>query len=270
MEYKNYLVSVEEGIANVTLNRPEKANALDELAWKEMRQIFLALSDDPEVRVVVLKGEGKHFCAGIDLTLLMSMQQKNSIPCEGRKREALEQFIKGLQSCINAIEDCKKPVLAAVHGGAIGGAVDILTACDMRYCSADAYFTVKEIDLGLVADLGTLQRLPKLISPALTAELAYTGRKVFAEEAKASGLVNTSFESREDLYKGVNELATMIAAKSPLVIRGIKNTLKYSRDHTVQEGLNQIALYNAGFILSNDIMEAVQAHMAKRPAKFEN
>ena len=162
-----FKLDIANKIAQLAFNRPEKANALNAEAWKEMKQVFEDLSANPEVRVIVFSGEGKHWCAGIDLELLMSLAQLQSMDCEGRKREEIRGFIYHLQECINAIERCRKPVLAAIHNGCIGGGVDIATACDIRYCTEDAYFSVKEVDLGLVADIGTMQRLPKIVASGI-------------------------------------------------------------------------------------------------------
>ena len=161
-----------------------------------MSRIFEELHVNPEVRVIVLSGEGKTFSSGIDLGTLMDIQRFGEISCEGRKREALRAFIQKLQDSISSMEHCRKPVLAAIHGACIGGAVDIITACDMRYCTSDAFFAIKEIDLGLVADIGTLQRLPNILQPGMVAEMAYTGRKVFGAEAEKVGLVNNCFENK--------------------------------------------------------------------------
>ena len=267
--YTSFLVDIEDHLATVSFNRPDKANSLHEKAWEEMPQIFAELHDDPEVRVIILKGEGKHFCAGIDLSTLMNLQRFNTISCEGRKREALRKFIFKLQASITAIEDCRKPVLAAIHGACVGGAVDIIAACDMRYCSRDAYFAIKEIDLGLVADIGTLQRLPKIVPAGIVAELAYTGRRMEGAEAGTIGLCNTVYEDREQLYSGVRALAKTIASKSPLCIRGTKEILLYTRDHTVAESLNYMTAWNASMLFSNDLMEAFAANMEKREPKFE-
>ena len=270
MDYKNFTVEIENHIAHVRFNRPEKANALDQTSWDEMKQIFEALDENEEVRVGVLSGEGKHFCAGIDLALLMDIGRVNSEKCEGRKREKLFHTIKGLQASINAIEKCRKPVLAAIHKGCIGGAVDIISACDMRYCTDDAYFTIKEIDMGMVADLGTLQRLPKIIPDGIARELAYTGRKMMGEEAVQVGLVNRVFSDKSEMMTQVMEIASTIAEKSPLSIRGTKEMLLYTRDHTVEEGLNYMASWNAAMILSDDLMTAFQAAMSKQKAVFKN
>ncbi|RME97500.1 MAG: crotonase/enoyl-CoA hydratase family protein [Bacteroidetes bacterium] len=267
---EHFELQLTDGVATLHFNRPDKANALHAEAWVELRQVFTDLSDRPEVRVVVLAGHGKHWCAGIDLSLLMEVAQYQQLPGEGRKREKLRQFIYHLQDCITAIERCRKPVLAAIHGGCIGGGVDIATACDMRYCTEDAYFTVKEVDLGLVADIGTLQRLPKLIPAGMAYEMAYTGRKVLGPEAQRIGLVNTTFANREALLQGVQEIATQIAQKPPLVVRGIKEVIQYSREHTVADGLHYVGTYNAAYLLSDDLMEAFRATMSKEQPKFRD
>jgi enoyl-CoA hydratase len=270
MKYTYFRVHIENKIAQVAFNRPEKSNALNMDAWNEMQTIFETLSTTDEVRVIVLMGEGKHFCAGIDLELLMSIGQLQGIACSGRRSEKVRKMVQTLQNSISAIEKCAKPVLAAIHNGCIGGGVDIASACDMRYCSEDAYFTIKEIDLGMVADLGTLQRLPKIISPGMVAEMAYTGRKVFGPEALRIGLVNQCYASKEMLMESVMQMATTIAGKSPLSIRGTKDVLRYTRDHSVEDALNYMSTWNAATLLSEDLSEAFKATMEKRPPKFED
>ncbi len=268
MKYHYFNVEINEKIARVAFNRPEKSNALHMEAWIEMQTVFEALSKTDEVRVIILAGEGKHFCAGIDLELLMSAGQIKDITCAGRRSEKIKELIETLQKTITAIEKCAKPVLAAIHNGCIGGGVDIVSACDMRYCSEDAYLTIKEIDLGMVADLGTLQRLPKIISPAMVAEMAYTGRKVFGPEAQRIGLVNQCYATSEAMLEGVIKIATTIAHKSPLSIRGIKDVLRYTRDHSVDDALNYMANWNAAMLLSEDLTEAFSATLEKRQPKF--
>ncbi len=265
-----FKVQIENKVATVTFNRPEKSNALHMPAWQEMKEIFAKLSDTAEARVIVLSGEGKNFCAGIDLELLMSVSQYQQIACAGRRSEEVRSLVLTLQEVVNAIEICKKPVLAAIHGGCIGGGVDIVAACDMRYCNEDAYFTIKEIDLGMVADLGTLQRLPKLISPGIVAEMAYTGRKVHSKEAKEIGLVSYTYPSRDELMEEVLKIAASIAAKSPLSIRGTKEVLKYSRDHSVADSLNYMATWNSAMLLSDDLSEAFKASLEKRSPEFKD
>lgn len=270
MNYAHFKVTIENNIASVVFNRPDKANALHMEAWMEMQGIFETLSDTPEARVIVLSGEGKHFCAGIDLELLMSINSYQKISCGAKRAEKVRGLVLKLQETITAIEKCSKPVLAAVHNGCIGGAVDIATACDMRYSTQDAYFVVKEIDLGMVADIGTLQRLPKLIAPGLAAEMAYTGRKVSGTEAQGMGLVNRCFPDHESLMTGVMEIAATIASKSPVSIRGTKDILRYTRDHSVEDSLNYMSTWNAAMLLSNDLTEAFKASMEKRAPKFDD
>jgi enoyl-CoA hydratase len=263
-------LTIQHHIAHVVFNRPEKANALNETAWQELKQTFEDLDDNSDVRVIILSGgTSKHFCAGIDLSLLMSVSQ-NAIQCDGRRREQIRKDVFKLQAPINAIENCSKPVLAAIHGGCIGGGVDIIAACDMRYCTDDAYFTIKEIDMGMVADLGTLQRLPKLIAPGIVREMAYTGRNVAGQEAEKIQLVNRSFENTETMMTEVFKIAEMIAQKSPISIRGTKHILLHTRDHSVQDGLNYMATWNAAMLLSQDLQEAFAAKMQKRETSFEN
>jgi enoyl-CoA hydratase len=268
MHYEFLEITIADHIAEVVLNRPEKANALTETGFRELAAAFAELDENDAVRVVILSGNGKHFCAGIDLELLLSINDKTQEACDGRKREKILGLVKQLQAPMNAVEACRKPVLAAIHGGCIGGALDLAVACDMRYCAADAYFSIKEIDLGMVADLGTLQRLPKLISPGLVNELAYTGRNVGAAEAEKIGLVNRAYETKEAMLTAVLELASLIASKSPLSIRGVKQVLLHARDHTVAEGLAHIALWNAAMILSEDLAAAGMAAMMKTKPTF--
>jgi len=253
-------------LARVSLNRPDKANAMDWAMWQELRQAMQWADAEPGVRAVLLRGEGANFTAGIDLAMMAGLQGQIADPCEARMREKLHRLILELQDTLSSLERCRKPVLAAVHGACLGGGIDLICCADMRYCSADAHFAIKEIDIGMVADVGTLQRLPKLIgSQGLVRELAYTGRRVAAAEAQAIGLVNRVFENREALDAGVQALALEIAAKSPLSIRGTKQALNYARDHSVADGLQQIASWNAGMLLSDDLMAAMMAGRGKAP-----
>lgn len=268
MSYELFKVEITDKIAHVALNRPEKSNAIPAKGWEEMEAIFNELSDTSEVRVIILSGEGKNFCAGIDLSLLMSIRQNVENDCEGRMREMMRQMVKKIQAPITAIDKCRKPVLAAIQGACVGGGVDIVSACDMRYSTADAYFTIREIDMGMVADIGTMQRLPNIIPDGLMREMAYTGRNVYGPEAKEIGLVNAIFDDKNALIDHVTTIATTIAAKSPLSIRGSKEIIRYARDHSVEDGLDYISVWNAAMILSNDLNEAFMATMQKRPPNF--
>ena len=270
MQYETLQISISGHIAEIAINRPDKANCLTETAFRELKSVMEEMDENDEVRVVILHGNGKHFCAGIDLELLLSIGEKTKEACEGRKREKLRKLVLELQAPINAVEACRKPVLVAIQGGCIGAGLDLAAACDMRYCTADAFFTIKEIDLGMVADLGSLQRLPKLISPGLVNELAYTGRKMDAAEAEKSGLVNRAFSNKEEMLAELRKMAQLIASKSPLSIRGTKEVLLYARDHSVTESLQQIALWNAAMILSEDLSVAGMAAVTKTEPKFRN
>lgn len=268
MEFETLTVTLSDRIATVSLNRPEKANAMNAIMWQEIRQAFQWVDQTAEARVAILQGEGKLFTGGIDLQMMMGLGAQIKHDCDGRTRENLRRSILDMQDTLTSLERCRKPVLAAIHGGCIGGGIDLVTCADMRYCSADAYFTIKEIDIGMTADVGTLQRLPKLIGEGITRELAYTGRKVEADEARQIGLVNRVFATREELWAGVREIAATIASKSPLSIRGAKEMITYARDHTVADSLNYIATWNAAMLMSSDLSAAMMANMAKRTPDF--
>jgi enoyl-CoA hydratase len=270
MNFETLAVSLTAGVATVELNRPDKANALSRQMWQDIRSAFRWVDETPDARVAVIAGRGKHFTAGIDLAMLAGLQQETREDCEGRTREKLRRQILDLQDTLTSIERCRKPVIAAIHGACMGGGIDLITCCDMRYASAEAYFSVKEIDVGMTADVGTLQRLPKLVADGIARELAYTGRRFDAVEAKEIGLLNRVYASPDGLREGVAEIAAAIAAKSPLSIRGIKEMVVYSRDHSVADGLNYVATWNAALLMSQDLTEAVNAAALKRPAKFKD
>lgn len=261
-------LSLEQGITEIRLNRPEKSNAMTEVMWQEIRLAFEWADTTPEVRVVILSGSGRNFCAGIDLALLADIPRHIANPDGARSREALRRLILDMQDCLSSIERCRKPVLAAIQGACIGGALDLVTCCDMRYATHDAVFSVREIDVGMVADVGTLQRLPRLIPEGVARELAFTGRNFLADEAERMGLINRIFAFPETLTATVLELAQSIAAKSPLAIRGIKEVMNYSRDHSVADGLNFVATWNASMLLSGDLGEAIAAQREKRLPRF--
>ena len=270
MTYKTLSVSLDNHVATVRLNRPDKANAMNVDMWQEIRQAFRWVDDTPDARVAILEGEGKLFTAGIDLEMMMGMGATIQNDCEARMRENLRRVILDMQDTLTSLERCRKPVLAAIHGVCIGGGIDLISCADMRYCASDAYFSIKEIDIGMTADVGTLQRLPRLIGEGMARELAYTGRRFTAAEAREMRLVNKVFDSREALQAGVREMATTIAAKSPLAIRGTKEMITYARDHSVADSLNYNATWNAAMLLGDDIQEAMMSTMGKRPAEFKN
>ncbi len=268
--FETLTVSVADRVATVRLNRPEKMNAMNLAMWHDLRRAFQYIDELPEARVAVLEGEGRAFTSGIDLQMMMGLGSQIQNDCDGRTRESLRRVILDLQDTLTSLERCRKPVLAAVHGACVGGGIDLICCADMRYCSADAWFSIKEIDIGMTADVGTLQRLPKLIGEGMARELAYTARKVEAAEAKEIRLVNRVFESPEALREGVRAIALEIAAKAPLAIRGVKEMITYARDHSVADGLNYNATWNAAMLMSADLQAAMMAGMSKTTPVFKD
>lgn len=268
--FEHLELSVNQKIAHIKLNRPEKANALNEKIWNEIKEVFEWIDATSDIRVGLISGNGKHFCGGIDLSLLGQIAQGLPQTEEGRKREKLRQIILKFQSAFTAIEKCSKPIIAAVHSSCIGAGLDLITACDLRYASEDARFILKEIDMGMVADVGTLQRLPHIVGDAFAKEMAYTGRVVSAAEAQAKGLVSHVFPSFETLIEGTQKIASTIAQKSPLAVRGTKEILRYTRDHTVDESLNYIATWNSAMLLTEDLQIAMMAQMEKKQPEFKD
>ncbi|WP_028632328.1 MULTISPECIES: crotonase/enoyl-CoA hydratase family protein [Pseudomonas] len=266
-EYSAFKVELIDNIAHVQINRPEKLNAMNAAFWEEIIDIFQWVDDTDAIRVVVISGAGKHFSAGIDLALLASVAGQLGKDV-GRNARLLRKTILRMQASFNAVDQCRKPVLAAVQGYCIGGAIDLISACDMRYCSADAQFSIKEIDMGMAADVGTLQRLPRIISDGMMRELAYTGRNVEADEALRIGLVNRVYDDAATLLDGVFAMARDIAAKSPIAVAGTKHLLSYMRDHRIDDGLDYIATWNAAMLQSEDLRLAMAAHMSKQKPTF--
>ena len=254
-------------VALLVMNRPDKANSMTPEFWTELPRIVGALGRDESVRCAVIAGEGRHFTGGMDLAAFASLTglfQKEP----GRAAYAMRDLILALQDAFTALERARFPVVAAIHGACLGGGIDMITACDIRIASADASFAIEEINIGMAADVGTLQRLPKLIAPGIAAELAYTGRRFDADEAKAIGLVSSVHADKEATLAAAWRMAHDIAKKSPLAIAGIKRNLAYARDHSVADGLDYIATWNAGILRPAELMSAVQAKMAKREAEF--
>ena len=264
-------VTHDGGVATVRLERPEAANALDRTLWRELRDTFTALDADPGVRVVVLAGAGKHFCAGIDLSMLGEIQGMAPDGADpGRAREALRRLILDLQDVLTTVERCRVPVLAAIQGVCVGAGLDLAVVCDLRYATPRTKFSLKEVDMGLAADVGVLQRLPRIVGEGRAREMAYTCRDVRGPEAETMGLVNACVEADdpEALVAHVQEIARALAAKSPLAMRGTKHAITYARDHSVADGLDQIATWNASALISDDLTEAVTAFSQGRAPRY--
>ncbi|XP_045169189.2 delta(3,5)-Delta(2,4)-dienoyl-CoA isomerase, mitochondrial-like isoform X3 [Mercenaria mercenaria] len=260
-----------EYVVHVEMNRPDKRNAMNGAFFSEIGACFQKLSDDSDCRVVVLSGAGKIFTAGLDLmdlgnVIAIRESEKTDI---GRKAVQLRKFLTNWQENFSQIEKCGKPVIAAIHSACVGGGVDLTSACDVRYCSEDAWFQIKEIDLGLAADLGTLQRFPKVIgNDSYARELAFTARKFYADEAKQMGFVSRILPDKDSLLDAALDMAALIASKSPIAVQGTKASMVYSRDHSVQEGLEHIGIWNQSMLQSSDMTDAAMAQMQKKEAKF--
>lgn len=266
--FETISVSLDQGIARIALNRPDKANAINLRMWDELRESMRWLTRTTTARVGILEARGRHFCAGLDLGTFEELRQLTADSCDGRAREKLREHILDIQDTITAIERCTKPVIASVHAACVGGGIDIIAACDLRYACNQAWFCVKEIDVGLVADVGTLQRLPKLVGEGLAREMAFSGRRVDGQEAQAMRLVNRCFESEEALTEGVNMMARTLAEKSPLAMRGTKHMLNHARDHRIGDGLEHVATWNSAMLYSKDLEEAINAARDKRRPIF--
>ncbi|XP_069062992.1 delta(3,5)-Delta(2,4)-dienoyl-CoA isomerase, mitochondrial isoform X1 [Pleurodeles waltl] len=252
-------------VLHVELNRPEKRNAMNQAFWREMVECFNKIAQDSDCHAVVLSGAGKVFTAGIDLMDMggVTLQQSGDDPA--RIAWNVRKKILEYQETFNVLEKCPKPVIVAFHGACIGGGVDLITACDIRYCTQDAFIQVKEVDIGLAADVGTLQRLPRIIgNQSLVNELTFTARKMMSEEAQSSGLVSRVFENKEAMLEGAFEVASEIASKSPLAVQGSKVNLVYSRNHSVPEGLNYMATWNMSMLQTEDLMKSAMAAMEKK------
>jgi enoyl-CoA hydratase/carnithine racemase len=263
-------VALVDHVGLITLSRPDRANAMNDAMWQELREAMRWLDSEPLARVGIIEGRGDHFCAGIDLAMLISLPKRIEDECAARSAEKLRLLILDLQDTLTAIERCRKPVIAAVHGACVGGGLDLAAACDLRYCSSDAKFCLKEIDLGIVADVGVIQRLTKIIGDGRTRELAFTARSVGAEEAARIGLVSGCLGSREQMRDGVMDVARLLASRSPIAIRGLKENLVYARDHSVPEGLRYAATWNSAMLMSRDLEAVAMAQISKSTPKFKD
>ena len=274
MNYESFKYSSEEGIGHLVLNKGEDLNKMTMNFWYELPKILDEIDRDASLRVLILSSTGKHFCAGMDLknfgTLGNDSEKKTNVPDKARIGENLYRVAKELQDMLSKLEKLRIPVLAGIQGGCIGGGLDLVTAADMRFASKDAFFCIQEINIGMAADIGTLQRLPRVIPEGKVRELAYTGRRMPAEEALETGLVNKVYESHEEMVAGLKEMPTVIASKSPLAVYGTKAILNFSRDHTIAEGLEYNALWSGAMLPQEDMAEAMMSNMEKRDPEFQD
>ncbi|MBZ4333386.1 crotonase/enoyl-CoA hydratase family protein [Corallococcus interemptor] len=269
--YKSLRIEKADGIAELVLTGPGKGNAMGPDFWREMPEALRALDADDDVRVLLVRGEGQNFTYGLDL---MGMMESLGPLLTGESNLALERsrllkLIGEMQQATEGMARCRKPVIAAVHGWCIGGGMDLIAACDFRYCSQEAKFSLREVKVGIVADLGALQRLPRIIGEGNTRELAYTGGDVDAARALRMGLVNEVFPSPEALLTEARATARRIADNPPLVVQGAKQVMEYCADKSIADGLRYVAVWNSAFLQSLDLTEAFSAFAERRPPKFQ-
>jgi enoyl-CoA hydratase len=265
---KTLSVNIDDSIAHIELNRPNELNSMTAEFWQELPLVVREIDEHAAARVIVISSQGKHFSAGMDLSVFTNMAA-NFKGEPARSAERMRRLVLKLQDSFNALEEARIPVLVAMQGGVIGGAVDMVCACDSRYCTEDAFFTIKETQIGMTADVGTLQRLPRLMPQGLVKEMAYTGRNMPSDEALSCGFINNVFPDQKSMLNHVMGLAKQIAANSPMAVAGCKEMLNYSRENTTRDSLNYMATWQSGMFQMPDVQEAIQAQKEKRHPKFD-
>jgi enoyl-CoA hydratase len=271
MAYECFNVTIEDGVAHIQLKRPEAMNSMVRAFWRELPEIVNDIDDNAKARCIVISSTGKHFSAGMDLAVFAG----SGAPAgDGAKQdrfvvaEAARHSLKYLHKSFSCLDDIRIPVLVAVQGGCIGGAVDMISACDVRYCTADAFFCIQEINIGMTADVGTFPRLCKLIPQGWVRELAYTGRRLPAARAREIGLVNEVFDTQEALIEHVMATAREIASKSPVAVTGSKVLINYAREHDTEDGLDYLAFWLSAVFAPPHMGEAFVAKREGRPGNF--
>ena len=273
MDSTCFNLTIENNIAQLTLNRPEKRNSMIPEFWDELPQIIRRIDQESLARVIVISSTGPHFTSGIDISVFES-SKKETVDHEKQQElnrvagAKLYDTVQYLQQTFSCLEESRIPILVAIQGGAIGGGVDLITACDMRYMTEDAFLSIFEINIGMTADVGTFPRICKLLPEGIVKELAYTGRKMSATEAKALGLVNEIYKDHEAMLLGVMGIAQKIARKAPLAIYGSKRIINYARDHSTADTLDYIGIWNASMLQQDEIREAMTAPKEDRDPNF--
>ncbi|HYL60575.1 MAG TPA: crotonase/enoyl-CoA hydratase family protein [Candidatus Acidoferrales bacterium] len=276
MSYRCFNVTIEDKIAHIVLNRPEKRNSMIAEFWDELPQIIGDIDDNARARAIVISSTGPHFTSGLDVSAFAAgggnpVADQNEADQRRARRHRGAGFysnVTRMQRSFSSLENCRVPVLAAIQGGCIGGGVDLVTACDMRYATEDAFLTIFEINIGLTADVGTFPRLVKLIPEGVVRELAYTGRRMPAREAQAIGLVNRVFADQKQMLEGVTAIAREIASKAPLAVYGCKRMINYARDHSTADGLDYVGIWNASMLQPDEVLEAMTSNAQKRAGDF--
>lgn len=270
MSYQCFELSIKDHIAHVVLCRPEKRNSMIPAFWDELPAVINEIEESGEARVVVISSTGPHFSSGMDTAVFSGSNADDEDPVRQARLKGIRfhQNVKRLQQTFTCLEQCPIPVLAAIQGGAIGAGVDLATACDMRYATIDAFLCIYEINIGMTADVGTFPRITNLLPEGIVKELAYTGRRMPAEEAEKHGIVNSVYSDQESMLAAVMDIAGEIANKAPLAIHGSKKIINYSRDHTTDDALDYIGIWNASMLQRDEIQEAMKATAEKRPGDF--
>ncbi len=267
MSHQCFTLSIEDKVAHLTMSRPDNFNTMQPIFWRELTEILNDLQQSAKARALVISSTGKHFTAGMALDVFSNGAVKmDDSSAVGRANMA--PMLLDMQHTFNLLEQLRMPVIVAIHGGCIGGGVDMVCACDIRLASADAYFAIQEINIGMVADVGTLQRLPKLIPEGIVHELAYTGRRLSAQRAQAVGLVNDVFVSHAEMVEAALQMAREIAQKPPVAVWGSKQAIHYARDHSTGDALQQMGWLQSGIWQSSNLMEAFFAKQQGRPTNY--
>jgi enoyl-CoA hydratase len=270
MDYQCFALTIEEKVAHLVLNRPQAFNTMQPVMWHELTSILQSLQRDASARALVISSTGRHFTAGMSLDVFGSDEGISLNDRDAGGRANIAALLADMQQAFNLIEQLRMPVIAAIQGGCIGGGVDMASACDIRLATTDAFFCIQEINIGMTADLGTLQRLPKLIPEGIVHELAYTGRRLPAQRALAVGLVNEVFDSQEAMLASALEMAREIAQKPPVAIWGSKQAIHYARDHSTQDALQQMGWLQSGIWQTSNLVEAFQSKQQGRPPQFDD
>jgi enoyl-CoA hydratase len=263
-------VTIEDHVAHIQLKRPEAMNTMVRAFWNELPQIVRDIDENARARCIVISSTGKHFCAGMDLAVFQGGGSTSAAASQDRhvNAEAMRYHVKQLQDAFSCLDEARMPVIAAIQGGCVGGAVDMTSACDIRYCTADAFFVIQEINIGMTADVGTFPRLCKLIPEGWVRELAYAGRRLPAARAREIGLVNEVFETHEQVVAHALSVAREIAGKAPLAVTGWKVMINYARAHGTRDALDYLAVWQAGMFSRADMAEAFKAKAEKREGAF--
>ncbi|NWG45079.1 MAG: crotonase/enoyl-CoA hydratase family protein [Alphaproteobacteria bacterium] len=274
LEATTFAIDIAGEVAHLRFNRPEKANSMTRAFWSELPRVVTAIDRGALARAIVISGEGKHFCSGMDLSVFgdgeIGGEGKAGGPDMARKAEAFLFHLKSLQDAFTCLDQARMPVIAAIPGACVGGAVDLVTACDIRYGAESTFFSIQETNIGMTADVGTFPRLCTVIPQGHVREMAYTGRRLTAARAREIGLLNETFPDAETTLAAALDLAREIATKSPVAVTGCKRMINYARDHSIDDTLDYVAVWNASMLRTEDMRLAIEGQMTKTTPRFQN